>query len=339
MLIEFFEHSAKPHGQYIYPVCLHAHKNTVKFLETASIYAYIAIAPYVDEIDIQDRKKRMKAFVFVLRSISTALDRALQSDRLRESMYLFYTSAMYVRCLYCLMLSQDSQDRGYISLLTTIQDLFALMRNYKKRTIDVGEFEPHLEQQYKEKDAFYYKTSSSKQSSRFSPEWWSFLDGHTSNCRVPLSTKLQVAMAGRLHRPKFKMGKLVDAFAETHTGLGVHANNPVSILRALVTSSAGNLRARLHEKSASGIARGIDQPRDTRHVEPASVSNSASTSPVQGESQTKNNLIAASSSGPEVNDQNEEEIPHQDASYSQHRSTIHHGGSQAAMNPRAHDFV
>ncbi|PPQ91271.1 hypothetical protein CVT25_006214 [Psilocybe cyanescens] len=344
MLIEFFEHAAKPHGQSVYPVCLHGHQNTTKFLETASVHSFIAIAPYVHEIDTKEYKKRMKAFVFVLRSISSTLDRALQSNRLRESLYLFYTSAIYIRCLYCLMLSQDSQEQGYTSLLASIRDLLVILRSYKSQTIDIGEIEPHLEEQFMGKDTFYYKTSSSEQSSRFSPEWWSFLDGHTSHCRVPLSTKLQVAMAGRLHRPKFKLGKLINTFAETPTGLGVQANNPISVLRALVTSSADNLRARLQlppriNDRTSGLARAVNRPNQTHQNE--SIIESAS-SPVQSVHSIEKSAIKLPNAELKVASQNAD-IPHEDyfPALSQHQKSNDSDISlvKPEMNPRAHDLV
>uniref|UniRef100_A0A8H8CG05 CHAT domain-containing protein n=1 Tax=Psilocybe cubensis TaxID=181762 RepID=A0A8H8CG05_PSICU len=319
MLIEFFEHAAKSHGQHPgHTVCLHGHESTVKFLETASVHAYIAIAPYIDATDTQDRTKRIKAMSLVLKSISTSLGRSVLFDSQQETLYLFYTAAIFIRCFYCLMLSQDSQDPGYNRLLTSIRDLSNVLLAYKKKTLDVGIIEPHLHDQFKGRDMFYYKASFKQQSERFCPQWWAFLDGRTSNCRVPLSVKLQVAMAGRLHRPKFKMGKLVNTFAETTTGLGVNTNNPVSLLRALVSSSAGTLRARLRDKPMVPIDESAGRYGDARVAD-----------------EDAHTVIAS-----KIPDQNEEGTTHQHGPYSRNGNTIPFANeTKIQMNPNAHDFV
>ncbi|KDR71743.1 hypothetical protein GALMADRAFT_143541 [Galerina marginata CBS 339.88] len=169
--MSFFEFAARAEKNKVYPNELHNHPGIVEFLQrVASITAAAtrgdAFQAEQPTFDIELSNAYSAIFSFIGNQLRQSLiSMPIQSENIGRLnlLYLFYTSAIYVRILFL-------KGLWTIPLISTsIESLLPVMRQFRERTIDVGFVNDFLERRFKGEDDQFVV-------SRFSKEWWSFLD-------------------------------------------------------------------------------------------------------------------------------------------------------------------
>ncbi|KDR71745.1 hypothetical protein GALMADRAFT_253491 [Galerina marginata CBS 339.88] len=166
VIMAFFK-SAANIGDEIRPNCLIAHPCVIDFLEGAASTTELAMTlpglPTTQyDIGLSDAYSAVFSYIRDQLNLSLASIATNDQDTIRPGIFIFYTSAIYVRNLMAEgAYHWDALNRDSIGLL------LPLLQNYRRQTIDIGIVDEFLEHQFTGIDFGFV---------RFSKEWWSFLD-------------------------------------------------------------------------------------------------------------------------------------------------------------------